>query len=115
LLGIIIASVVLYFVLYRLVEDKRTVNVKSVLMLVAIPAVAIMLFRFLLNTFDTDPTINLVISLLALVISIIYVFFTSKAKFNLSNLPASGIAVTYFLSIWASEFLHSVIVALLFT
>jgi len=114
-IGFVLTSIVLYFIIYRLVEDKASANFKAVMFLVALPCVALISVRFILNIIETDATASLIILLSALFITIIYIFFSSKRKFKLSNIYAGIVSIVYFASIWASEILHGVIMGAVFT
>ncbi|MCO4798724.1 MAG: hypothetical protein KC484_05895 [Colwelliaceae bacterium] len=114
-IGIVIASIILYFVIYRLVKDKELANFKSIFLLVAIPGVILIALRLLLKAVDVNATISLIVVLSSLLLSVLYVFSASKIKFKLPNTEAVTISVVYFFSIWASEMLHSAIMGAVFT
>ncbi|MCP4483446.1 MAG: hypothetical protein GY823_02625 [Flavobacteriaceae bacterium] len=115
MIGIVVASIVLYFVIYRLVEDKALANFKSILLLVLLPCLSLIALRLLLKSMDFTPTVSLILLLSAFALAIIYIFKLSKSKFKLSNIQAASVSVVYFFSIWVSEILHGVIMAVLFT
>ncbi|MCP4986805.1 MAG: hypothetical protein GY928_12370 [Colwellia sp.] len=115
MLGLIIASIVLYFVIYRLVEDKAEASFKSVLLLVLVPCLSVVILRGLLKVTGISSGYSLVLLLSALALAIIYVFIKSKIKFKLSNIQAASVSIVFFFSVWVSEILHGVIMGAVFT
>jgi hypothetical protein len=115
MIGIVVASIVLYFVIYRLVVNKSLASFKSVLLLVLFPCLLLIILRFLLKTIDFTPTVNLAVMLSAVGLAVIYIFKASKIRFKLSYVQASSVSLAYFFSIWVSEILHGVVIAAMFT
>ena len=115
MIGFVLTSIILYFIIYRLVEDKGSANFKAVMLLVALPCITLILIRFILNIIETGATANLVILLSALLLTIFYIFYASKTKFKLSNMYASIVSIAYFVSIWTSEYLHNAFIGAVFT
>jgi len=114
-LGLVISSVFMYFVIYRLVNDKAEASFKSVLLLALVPCLSVIILRVLLKLSGISSGLSLVLLLSALSFAIIYVFIKSKIKFKLSNVQAASVSIVFFFSVWLSEILHGVIMRLVFT
>ena len=115
MIGIVVASIVLYFVIYRLAEDKSAASFKSVFLFVLVPCLFVIILRGVLLLADISPGLSLVLLLSSLALAIIYIFIKSKVKFNLSNIQAAGVSIVFFFSVWVSEILHGVIMGAVFT
>ncbi|WP_206486181.1 hypothetical protein [Thalassotalea sp. G2M2-11] len=115
MIGLVLASVILYLIIYRIVEDKVSVNFKDVFLFVALPCIILISLRFLLKAVELSALNSLILLLSALALSVIYVFFKSKAKFRLSTVQATGVSTAFFLSIWFSEILHGYLMMIMFT
>ena len=113
MIGVILVSIVLFFVINKFAAGKTTF--KGVLFFLAIPFLALFTTRMLLWITELDATINLAILLSIILVTIFYVFIRSKSKFELSNKHAVIVSFVYFFSLWASEFLSGLTMALLFT
>ncbi|WP_206482919.1 hypothetical protein [Thalassotalea sp. G2M2-11] len=113
MLGIILVSIVLFFVINSFIAIKATF--KDILFFLAIPFIVLIATRLLLRITELDATINLIILLSIILVTIFYVFVRSKAKFELSNKHAVIVSIVYFFSLWASEIITGLTMSLIFT
>lgn len=114
MIGLVLASVILYLIIYRLIEDKASVDFKGVFFLVAFPCIILISLRFLIKAVELSALYHLILLLSAFGLSVIYIFIKSKARFGLSNFQATGISIAFFLSIWVSEILHGYVMRIMF-
>ena len=113
MIGVILVSIVLFFVINKFVVDKA--KFKDVLFFLAIPFLVLFATRLLLWITEFDATIDLVILLSIILVTIFYVFARSKSKFELSNKYAVIVSFVYFVSLWASEVLSGLTTSLMFS
>ncbi|TWX57789.1 hypothetical protein [Colwellia hornerae] len=113
MIGVILVSIVLFFVINKFAVEKTTF--KDVLFFLAIPFLALFTTRLLLWITEADAIVNLAILLSLILVTIFYVFMRSKSKFELSNKHAVIVSFVYFFSLWASEFLSGLAQVLMFT
>ena len=113
MLGVILVSIVLFFVINSFIANKATF--KDIMFFLAIPFIVLIATRLLLRITELDATINLIILLSIILVTIFYVFVRSKSKFELSNKHAVIVSFVYFFSLWASEIISGLTMSLMFT